>query len=158
MDILEELRNTRTALLDTIANLDEDAQERKGLIGDWSAKNVLAHLAAWEAVVVIALPARLATGEMPAELKARIADEDRYNAEEIAEREELTMPEQLMELERIRAALLGELHRLDAATWQRHGLWSGWQGTLAEYLRASILEHEEEHISELQTAVEKLSG
>jgi len=153
VDILDDLGRTRTALLDTIAGLDEDTLERKGLVGDWSIKNVLAHIAAWEAWVVQALPARLTSGETPAELRARIADEDRYNAEEVGEREELTPSEQLIELERTRAALLDELRGLDAATWERRGPWSTWQGTLAEYLRESIIGHEEEHISDLRTAV-----
>jgi hypothetical protein len=157
-DILEELSRTRAALLDTIAGLDEGALERKGVIGDWSIKNALAHIAAWEAWVVQALPARLASGETPAELRARIEDEDRYNAEEVGEREELTAAEQLMELERTRAALLDELRGLDAATWERRGPWSTWQGTLAEHLRASIIEHEQEHIGDLRGAAERVSG
>jgi uncharacterized protein (TIGR03083 family) len=156
VDILEELGHTRTALLATIAGLDEDALERKGVVGDWSIKNALAHIAAWEAWVVQALPTRLATGETPAELRAKIADEDRYNAEEIGEREELTPSEQLMELERTRAALLDELRELDAAAWERRDPWSTWQGTLAEYLRESIIEHEEEHIGDLRAAVERV--
>jgi DinB superfamily len=158
VDILEDLGRTRAALLGTIAGLDEGALERKGVIGDWSIKNVLAHIAAWEAWVVLALPTRLTTGETPAELRARIEDEDRYNAEEVGEREELTPAEQLMELERTRAALLGELSGLDVATWERRHPWSTWHGTLAEYLRASIIEHEEEHIGDLRAAVERVKG
>jgi len=155
-DILEELRSTRAALLDTIAGLSEGALESKGVIGDWSIKNVLAHIAAWESWVVQVLPTRLATGETPAELRARIEDEDRYNAEEVGEREELTPAEQLIELERTRAALLDELRGVDAATWERRGPWSTWQGTLAEYLRTSLVGHEQEHIGDLRAAAERV--
>jgi len=158
MDILEELDRTRAALLDAVDGLDEDALERKGTVGEWSIKNVLAHLAAWEAWVVQALPARLATGVTPAELRARIADEDRYNAEEIGEREELTASEQLIDLERTRTALLDELRRLDADTWQRRRPWDTWEGTLAEYLRESIVVHEQEHIDGLRAIAAQLKG
>ena len=52
MDVFEELSQTRAALLDTIAGLGEDALDRKGVVGEWSIKNVLAHIAAWEAWVL----------------------------------------------------------------------------------------------------------
>src|SRR5690242_8242451 len=101
--VLAELGRTRAELLGALAGLDEAALDRKGLIGDWSIKNALAHIAAWEAWVVQALPARMASGATPEDFRQRAQDEDRFNAEEVAEREELTPDEQLMELERTRA-------------------------------------------------------
>jgi hypothetical protein len=158
MDILEELRRTRAELLDAIAGLDEPQLDRKGSVSEWSIKNVLAHISAWEAWVVQALPERMATGETPADLSVRIADEDRYNAEEVAEREELTASEQLIELERTREALLAYLHGLSDAIWERRRPWRTWEGTLAEYLRESIVGHEAEHIADLKAAAEQLKG
>ncbi len=156
MEILEELARTRRALLDAIAGLDESALDRQNVVGEWSIKNGLAHIAAWEAWVVQALPARLATGKTPEDFYTRIQDEDRFNAEEVAEREELTPSEQLIELERTREALLAELRGLDPATWERRGPWDTWRGTLAEYLRESLVGHEQEHIADLQAAAEQL--
>ena len=54
--------------------LDEAALDRKGVIGDWSIKNVLAHIAAWEAWVVEALPTRMTTGATPEDFRRRAAD------------------------------------------------------------------------------------
>ena len=158
MEILQELASARATLLDTIAGLDESDLDHKNTIGEWSIKNVLAHIAAWEAWVVQALPTRLTTGKTPGDFYARIEDEDRFNAEEVAEREELTPSEQLIELERTREALLDELRGLDAAAWQRRGPWDTWKGTLAEYLRESLIGHEQEHIADLQAAAERLNG
>ena len=158
MEILEELARIRAELLDAIAGLDEAALDRRSVVGEWSIKNVLAHIAAWEAWVVQALPARLATGKTPEDFRARIQDEDRFNAEEVAEREELTPSEQLIELERTREALLAELRSLDTAAWERRGPWDTWQGTLAEYLRESLVGHEQEHLADLQSAAEQLKG
>lgn len=45
---LDQLDATRAELLSLLAGLDEAALNRKGLVGDWSVKNVLAHLAAWK--------------------------------------------------------------------------------------------------------------
>jgi DinB superfamily len=158
MQILDELEHIRMKLLDTIAGLDEAALDRKGVVGEWSIKNTLAHIAAWEAWVVQALPVRLATGTTPEDFRARVLDEDRFNAEEVAEREELMPSEQLIELERTRVALLDELRDLDATSWDRRRPWDTWQGTLAEYLRESLVGHEQEHLADLRIAAERVRG
>jgi uncharacterized protein (TIGR03083 family) len=152
-DAIGMLDRTRQALLELIAALDEEALDRKGTVGGWSVKNVLAHLAAWEDWVVQALPQRVATGATPEDFRARAEDEDRFNAEEVAEREELTPGEQLMELERTRAELLSYVRGLDAATVTRRGPWVGWPGTIAEYLVEALGEHEAEHVDALRKAL-----
>ena len=149
-EALAELDRTRAELLTAIDGLDEAALDRKGSVGDWSIKNVLAHIAAWEAWVVQALPARMATGTTPADFRQRIEDEDRFNAEEVAEREELTPDEQLMELERTRAELLGYVRGLDTTALERTHPWDTWAGTLPEYLLAALRDHEAEHVEELR--------
>ena len=149
---LEALAATRAELLGVVAGLDPAALDRKGVVGAWSIKNVLAHLAAWEDWVVQALPERVATGATPADFRERARDEDRFNAAEVAEREELAPDEQLMELERTRDALLAYLRGLDAATLARANPWDTWQGTIPEYLVAALRDHEAEHAAELRDA------
>jgi hypothetical protein len=157
-DALAELGRTRAELLAAIGGLDEAALDRQGVIGDWSIKNVLAHIAAWEAWVVEALPARLTTGTTPQDFRQRAEDEDRFNAEEVAEREELTPDEQLMELERTRAELLAYLRGLDAAALEHKHPWDSWEGSLPEYLLEALRDHEAEHIEALRAAAVGLKG
>ena len=151
-DALAELAHTRAELLAAIGGLGEAALDRKGVVGEWSVKNVLAHIAAWEAWVVEALPARMTTGTTPPDFRQRAEDEDRFNAEEVAEREELTPDEQLMELERTRAELLAYVSGLDAAALARKHPWDTWEGTLPEYLREALRDHEAEHAEVLRAA------
>ena len=148
---IKQLDITRAELLDLIDGIDHAALDRKNVIGAWSIKNMLAHIAAWEAWVVQALPARLASGTTPPDLAQRLVDEDASNAEEVAEREELTPDEQLMELERNRAELLAILRSLDEATLARSNLWDTWTGTLPEYLLDALRDHEAAHVQELRT-------
>ena len=157
-DALAELGRTRAELLAAISGLDEVALDRKGVIGDWSIKNVLAHIAAWEAWVVEALPTRMTTGATPEDFRQRAADEDRFNAEEVAEREELTPDEQLMELERTRAELLAYVRGLDAVVLARTQPWDTWEGTLPEYLLEALRDHEAEHVEVLRAAAMDLKG
>ena len=152
-DAVEALGRTRAELLGILGGLDAAALDRKGVVGAWSVKNVLAHLAAWEDWVVQALPARVASGTTPEDFRARAQDEDRFNAAEVAEREELTPDEQVMELERTRDALLAYVRGLDAAALARPNPWDTWQGTIPDYLLAALRDHEAEHVAELRDAV-----
>jgi len=153
---IEQLNATRAALLETIERIDHAALDRKGVLGAWSVKNMLAHIAAWEAWVVQALPARLVSGTTPPDLAQRLVDEDASNAEEVAEREELTPDEQLMELERNRAELLAFVRGLDEATATRPNPWDTWPRTLPEYLLNALRDHEAAHVEELRACVETL--
>jgi hypothetical protein len=150
---LDALARTRADLLGVVGSVDEDDQDRKGVIGEWSIKNVLAHLAAWEAWVVQALPERVSTGTTPAAFRERAENEDRFNHEEVAEREELTPHEQLMELERTHAELLVYVRGLDDETLGRGNPWDTWQGTIPDYLVESLRDHEAEHVEELRKAL-----
>ena len=154
-EALAALHHTRAELLAVIDGLDEAALDRKGAVGAWSVKNVLAHIVAWEAWVVGALPARMGAGTTPADFLQRVADEDRFNAEEVAEREELTPDEQLMELERTRAELLAYLGSLDPAALGRKQPWDTWAGTLPEYLLEALRDHEAEHVEALRAVADK---
>ncbi len=154
---IEQLNKTRAELLDAIQGVDQAALDRKGVIGAWSIKNVLAHIAAWEAWVVQALPARLASGTTPPDLAQRLVDEDASNAEEVAEREELTPDEQLMELERNRAELLAFVRGLDEATLTRLNPWDTWAHTVPDYLLDALRNHEAEHAETLRAAAAALT-
>ena len=94
----------------------------------------------------------MTTGTTPEDFRQRAEDEDRFNAEEVAEREELTPDEQLMELERTRAELLAYLRGLDAAALARTQPWDTWAGTLPEYLLEALRDHEAEHVEMLRAA------
>lgn len=148
-EVFDQLAATRAQLLALLGRLDNAGMERI-VYGTWSAKNVVAHLAAWEAWVLHALPIRLATGTTPADMRARIADEDGYNAQEVAARAHLSPSEQVAELEQIRAKLITYVRGLDSVLLEQTNPWDTWQGTVPEYLLAALGDHEQEHIEGLR--------
>lgn len=50
LDLVAMLRASRAAECDLFAALDADTRDRPGTIGEWSAKDVQAHLAAWRGI------------------------------------------------------------------------------------------------------------
>src|SRR5829696_1789629 len=67
--IFEEVRAERAALLKSISALHPVALDRPGVVGEWSIKDVLAHIAGWQGWMARALPIRLERGELPDELR-----------------------------------------------------------------------------------------
>jgi hypothetical protein len=58
-DLIAMLQATRAAERDLFAMLDSDAVTRPGAVGEWSAKDVQLHLAAWRAIEARRLDATL---------------------------------------------------------------------------------------------------
>lgn len=153
--LVAALDEQRTALMSLLAGQPADALDRKGALGEWSIKNVLAHLAAWELTMVQALDERLIAGKEPEVLATIAANPDEWNAAEVAEGEYLSPEDQLAEFEWTHGVLVQYLRALDEATLAKTSPWPGWDGTVAEYIRSAIADHEREHVAQIRTALGK---
>jgi len=51
-EILEALEDEREKFLDAIEGLSDEALQEPGMVGEWSVKDVVSHLIAWEAELV----------------------------------------------------------------------------------------------------------
>jgi len=154
--LFDALAREQRILLDTVGRCSDAQLERTGVLGDWSIKNTLAHLTAWEAVVIASLPTRLATGQRPAIFDEINADEDGWNARQVAEREDKPPKEQIFDLENTRNQLVNYLRSLGDETLAKPHPWPGWDGTLAEYILAEVCDHEKEHCDAICVAVADL--
>lgn len=154
--VIEELTARRQALLESIVGLSDDQLDRKGIVGDWSIKNAVAHLVAWEEVVVRITPERARTRVKPAELQEINADEDGYNARVVASREALTPQEQLVQFAEARAKLIALIQALGDEALARSNPWPEWQGTLGAYFIAAVGDHESEHAEAIAAGAEAL--
>ena len=76
--LLEEMSNGYTTLENILAPLDEAQMIIPGVNGDWSIKDILAHLAAWQNYLLIRLQAA-ARNEVPA-VQGILSDEDEGDA------------------------------------------------------------------------------
>jgi hypothetical protein len=152
-DLARTLTREREALLGTIAWLSESALDRRGMLGDWSIKRALAHLAARERWVLTTLPHLLAAGDAGA-LDSAAADDCATLETHVASYERLSPTEQVLELERARDALLALIAALGDETLARPHPWQGWAGTVAEYILTMVYHHERAH----RIAIERALG
>ncbi|HEX6817639.1 MAG TPA: DinB family protein [Ktedonobacterales bacterium] len=143
------LEQERADFMPALTAASAETLDRKGVVGQWSVKNVLAHLAAWELVAVQVLSERLETGQTPEIMSTISADMDAWNAMQVDEVEDLSPEDQLVEFEWTRSLLLQYLASLDDATLAKAKPWSGWDGTVAEYVLEAICAHERAHADQV---------
>jgi hypothetical protein len=155
-DLIAALNQQRQSLLDAIVGLSDHQLDRKGVVGEWSIKNALAHLTTQEEVLTRVTPERLRTGEYPEELRAINADADASNARDVAAREHLSPTEQLAALAQARADLSTMIRELGDEALARAQPWPQWSDTLASYFLANVGEHEREHVAAIQAGAQQL--
>ncbi len=154
-NLFEALSQERAILLDTLKSLPDALLDQKGVVGEWSIKNVLAHLTGWESVVTHFLPERLASGIRPEILSVIAVDEDAWNAQQVASREQLTPKEQLDEFEQTRQALFQVLSNVGEEALNRQHPWPEWEGPLATCMLEEIGGHEREHCKAVLAAAQR---
>jgi hypothetical protein len=154
-DLARTLTREREALLGTIAWLSESALDRSGVLGEWSIKRALAHLAARERWVVATLPRLLAAGatDAPTPVTNDVANDCATLETHIACYERLSPTEQVLELERVRDSLLALLSTLGEEGLTRPRPWQGWAGTVADYVLTMVYHHERQHHRAIQRAL-----
>jgi hypothetical protein len=84
--------------------LPDAAMTEPGVVGDWSVKDLLAHITTWEGEALKALPLLL-EGQQP----PRYGGVDRFNAQEAAHKRRLTLEDVLQQLAETHRRLLAFL-------------------------------------------------
>ncbi len=144
---LAQLVESRQALLTAIEGLSEERMTHEKVEGEWTAKDILGHIASWEEVAVDALRA-IAANELAA--VEVISDFDAWNGEQAASKR----PEALGVILNGLVAARGEFLTLVAQAlpeqWEETFTWPwGHRNTLAEAM-AGLAYHETEHASAIQ--------
>jgi DinB family protein len=156
--LIYSLTREREALLGTIAWLSDTALDQQGAVGEWSIKDVLAHLTARERHIVSALPASLDAAGAPSVSDSSYVPPDSVAARRRRRERGVSPTEQVLELERARADLLCLLAHLGDSGLEWRPPWAGWHGTLADYVRVMVGDHEREHHAAIRSAVAQLAS
>ena len=138
--IIEENAQARAELIEAIDALPAARRIESGLLGEWSLKDVLVHIAGWQqnAATVIG---ELMAGESPGRI-----DIDAFNADVVAEHADESWDEVLAWLRRAReayeAAAREGVERLTSEQLAPGAIVDGW-------LRANGAKHDREHVAQI---------
>jgi hypothetical protein len=149
--LLDEMNTGYAAFENMLAPLDEKEMNTSGVNGDWSIKDILAHLAAWQRYLVIRLQAA-ARNEEPA-VHGLVDDEDtdKMNAHFYEENKSRPLAEVLADfhttyrqvVEAVQALSNEDLFEPQRFSWMKgNALW--------ELVPGNTYEHYQEHIGSIQ--------
>lgn len=142
------LQATRTEMEAALAGLSAAQLGAPGAAGaDWSAKDLLAHLTAWEAELVTGL-AKFRNGQKPGKTDYTAAEIEAQNARWHAENRDRPAERVLADFHGVRKQLLRQIEALPAKELDAPRAWLQ-QKSIAHWVTAWIVEHEREHAQHL---------
>ena len=152
-ELLAALRDDAARLPDVAASIGEADLERGVYENGWSARQLLAHIAAIEWTY----PRLIEQAQIPAEPRSAGSsgrfDMDAYNQKQVANRSSATIADLLAEFARNREATIDAVTNADAALLEQPTRSAGGvEGTLLEVLIGVTVEHVRGHIEDLATA------
>lgn len=92
--ILNKLDTTWTDLLDSYASMTDAEMMQPGVTGEWSVKDLIAHVTSWEEEALKHLPTIL-EGKRPPRYSVTYGGIDAFNAQVMAQRKTLSLAEVL---------------------------------------------------------------
>ena len=102
--LLERIDRAWMAFTLSYYGLEADAITEPGVVGDWSVKDIIAHVTTWEEETLKNLPLIMEGLRAP-----RYGGIDRFNAERVAEKRHLTLGEVLQQLSEMHQRLIAFL-------------------------------------------------
>jgi hypothetical protein len=141
-DFLEQMRAGRATLNAAIGKLSEEQLTQEIIAGEWTVKDILAHLAAWEGEALLAAE-RVARGEPDGYLVEESVDD--WNRRRVEERRRLPLVDVIQEFNDNRDALLAALERCPEDGGAGGRDW--WEPTGRLWW---LTEHDSEHVAAIQ--------
>ena len=139
-DLLSMLQESRSELASAIQGLPEDKMTVP-LADDWSAKDIMGHITAWDEFTVSDLR-RIARGRLPCLAAFREAEVDSWNAFLIRPRKLFPLPQIRAEFEEARAEMAAVLKDLPEALLAR--------GTMVRNIVGVFANHEKDHARQVR--------
>ncbi len=103
--LLDKLESTWSAFRASWEGLSPEQMEQPGVAGEWSVKDILAHVTTWEEESLKHLPL-IAAGERPGQYRQLYGGIDAFNAQMAAAKQGLTLAEVLRQLDETHGRLV----------------------------------------------------
>ena len=143
--VMERLVSERKLMSAIINQIDEKAISDRNVYNKWTVKDILAHLAAWEAEVVRGL-VQLRRGGRPKYWDATKAEYELLNKKWYEENKSRPLDRVLADFKGCRQQIIAQLGRFDVPALSRENEYTELQfPTVLEAMEVLVLDHEAEH-------------
>ena len=149
-ELISRLEDERARLEDVVRSLTPDQMAAAGAVGDWSVKDVLAHLAMWTSrCVTVVFQAE--QGQQPEDVGAMLDDFEVLNAEDYQLQKDRSLEQVLADFRGTHRQLLRRLSawsEADLANKKRFAYLRG--QSLGEFISSEVADHDAEHRQQIQ--------
>lgn len=156
MNIADILKYGHQTVLDTVDGLPETQWEKSGVCGEWSVKDIIAHLASFEHILTDVLSGFLGGGPTP--YLERWSNE-KFNDDEVAQRRTRTPAQVLAEYNDTHARNMSMVAKIPAEKCREPGTlpWYGAEYSLDDFVVYTYYGHKREHCAQIKLYRKKLS-
>ncbi len=150
MNASDILKYGHLTVLGAVKDLPEVDWQTADVCGVWSVKQIIAHLASFEQLLVEILAT--VSGSAPAPALARYkADLLAFNDVEVAARDHLTVTQAMAEYETLQAQTMSLLAQIPVARRRENGIlpWYGAEYDLDDFLVYTYYGHKREHCAQI---------
>jgi len=151
LDILKYGHQTSLKVVEGLPDADWEAP---GACGVWSVKNIIAHLASYEHMLVEILTSFLGGGPTP----YLESYNERFNDLQVAMRQDLSVAETLAEYNAVHAQAMALAAELPAETYRQAGTlpWYGMEYALDDLIVYMYYGHKREHSAQIDAFRDRL--
>ena len=159
MDVLDILKYGHLTVVSTVKDLPEDQWETPNVCGWWSSKNIIAHLASFEVVLVEILSTFIE--DVPAPTLKKFGESPQgFNYESVAERQHLAPAETWAEYEKTQARAMALMAKIPVEVRRQKGQlpWYGLEYDLEDFVVYTFYGHKREHMAQINVFLDLLTS
>ncbi len=158
MNAQDILKYGHITVLQTIDGLAESEWAAGGVCGVWSVKDIIAHLASYEQMLVEVLTSFLGGGPTPY-LDQFQDPNGKFNDSQVAMRKDATIAETLAELNTAHAHVMALVEQIPTEMLRQAGTlpWYGMEYALNDFIVYSYYGHKREHSAQIAVFRDRLA-
>jgi hypothetical protein len=159
MNALDVMKYGHQTVLKTLEGLSAEAWDTKGVVGVWSVKDIMAHLASYELVLVEVLQSLLEVTSPTPTLELMGSQPD-FNDRQVALRKDKTASDTMAEYEGHHANVMALAQKIPLTTFRQNGVlpWYGAEYDLEDYIVYTFYGHKREHPAQIALYKKRLKG
>jgi uncharacterized damage-inducible protein DinB len=159
MNTNDVLKYGHQTVLQTIEGLPEAEWHTPGVCGVWSVKEIIAHLASFEHLLVDVLNSLLDESPTPT-LDKFFEDHLQFNDTEVLKRRDKTVSEVWAEYEDTHAQTAALMNQIPPETRRQNGIlsWYGAEYDLDDFIAYTFYGHKREHCAQIAVFRDQLTG
>lgn len=151
MNTIDILKYGHQTVLDTLSLVPESEWETPGVCGVWSVKDIIAHLASFEHMLVEILGNYVESGPTPYLARMGELGPQGFNDDEVARRRDKTVAQVVAEYKDTQAQTMAVAAKIPPETFRQNGTlpWYGAEYDLDDFIVYTFYGHKREHCAQI---------